>query len=431
MTTPATFATKAQVTHGPPTRTATLAWAALILSVTLQRSLPSLPRRITTVTEAVGVLGCLLLLWRRRRAPDAEEGRLMLWMLAVPVAAVVLAGYRGEYGNMASPAVSGLALLAFGRLDRRTRGESAWRALALLVTASVLLGVVDHGLVEPNARSFLRIVFDGRLFGILQTPNVLGESALLLAMLSFTVKAGRWRVYGILIALLAILAASSQTAGIAVMFVLLVWAIWRTGGSTGLLLGIWTTLTGVTAWLAWSFMRPDRPLTSFSEIWSGATFSSRTNVWHVLLSYHVPFSGLGQNALNEIFLTNVIPGASGVGSAHDVGLDAYMRDGWIGVAALAVALLAILWFVVVKRRLLGVAALGGFLFEASFEVTPSHAPFYALFFTAIAAAGSTSGVGGTEVAVPDRVVTPIAAPATAGGPISFGGRFLRRGNSAG
>lgn len=400
----------------PPLLLATLTWVALILSITLQRSLPSLPHAATTAAEALGALGCLLLLLPRESPlPDAAELRLLRWMLLVPTLATLLAASRGQYGNMASPAISALALLAFGRLDRRTRGESAWRALAVLVSLSVVLGVVDRSVVEPNERSFLRLLYDGRLLGVLQTPNVLGESAVLLAVLSFAAKDGRARIYGIGLAVFAILAASSQTAAAAVAAALILWAVWRVTGNAGLVLAGWLASTVVVGLLLWAFIRPQSPAHSFGELWSGITFSNRTNVWTLLLSYHVPFTGLGQNAFANIFATHVIVGATGVSSAHDVGIDAYMRDGWLGVAALAAAFYAIIRFVTARRNLLALAALAAFMLESFLEVTPSHAPYYALFFTAITAAGAPyqrpgSGTGAFGSPIASLAHAPAGVP---------------------
>lgn len=368
---------------------ATIGWIGLILSITLPRSLPALPRHFTTAAEGIGVAACLVLIIPRTRLrPCSDERLLVRWLLAVPLSAMLLAAARGEYHNMVSPGVSVLALVAFGGLDWRTRAESAWRALVLLIGLSVAIGLVDSAVVEPNRRSFLRVLYDGRLYGVLQTPNVLGESAVLLAILSFTVKRGRARTAGIGLAVFGVVAASSQTAAAAVGVALAGWAIWRIVGSAGLLLSCWAAVTGLTGLVAWMSMRPYGPLKSISELWSGVTFSDRTNVWALLLSQHVPFTGLGQDALTKLFSTNVIVGAAGVSSAHNVGLDAYMRDGWIGVIAVALAFCAVLRFVVARRAPLALAAVSAFVLESALEVTPSHVPYFALFFTAIVAAGS-------------------------------------------
>lgn len=374
-------------TTRPPLVVATVAWTGLILSVTLSRSLPAVSHIATIACEGIALLACVALILRRSTdATTQDEARLAMWMLGVPAVAMALAAYRAEWDNIASPAASAVALIAASRIDWRTRAESAWRALLGLVLASLVLGSVDPAVVEENDRAFMPFLYDGRLFGILQTPNVLGESAVLLVLLSIAAKNGRPRTLGVALGLFAMTAASSQTAIVTGAAAVVLWCIWRTFDAKVALLAAWATAVAAVAWLAWLFMRPVDPLLSTSDLWSGLSFSSRTNIWALLVAQDIPFTGLGQDRLTTVFESTVIPGAAGVSSAHNVALDAYVRDGVPGVLALAVAVIAIGRFVIMRRSWPAAAAAGAFVLEGMLEVTPTHVPYYALFYIAVTAA---------------------------------------------
>lgn len=360
-----------------------MAWIGLILAVTLQRSIPGLPPSATNGALGVGVLACLLIVAGPNRAA-AEDGRLVLWLLAVPVVAAGLTIWRDDWSNLSGPAASVLALLAAARLDVRSRARSAWLALAALTAASVVLGVVMPSVVEPNARSFLRFLYDGRLFGLLQTPNVLGEASVLLIMLSFSAANGRQRLFGIGLGSFAMVASSSQTALGAAALALVLWAVWRLFGNAAI---VWLGGIAIAALCIDGIFIHPRGLIDFGNVWSSLTFSSRTNIWRTLLAYDIPFTGLGQARIDTIFAGTVIQGATGVGSAHSIWVDAYVRDGIPGVTALVVAVMAMLRYGLHRRSALPFMAFGAFMIEGFLEVTPTHAPFYALFFIAITASG--------------------------------------------
>lgn len=368
----------------------TLMWLGMILAVTLERSFPALSARYTTAALFIG-LACAA--WcvaitrgaRARRRASADR-RLMLVMLGLPIIAAALAVWHGEASSALAPIAGALTLAAAARLDRETRAASLWRALALLVGGSVLLGLVYAPAVEPNERALLRSLYDGRLVGLLQTPNVLGQCAMLLILLTLITKRGGVLRLTVAMALFAIAASGSQTALLASVAVLLVWATWRVAGTAGLVFAGWAATLGLTLTLMWLTMRPDHPVTNVSSLWSDVTFSSRTHIWSLVLAQDIPFLGIGQRGIDAIFGAHVIPGATGVGSAHNVALDAYLRDGVPGVAALGVAVGAMVMYAFRSRSGLALAALAAFVLEGFVEVTPTHAPFYAMYFVVLTAA---------------------------------------------
>ena len=366
-------------------------WTSLTLGVSLSRSLPGIGGSLEIVARALGIAAAGWVILAPPQASDpgskAATKSLLLGFAVVPAVGAALALFRGEPGDTLNHLASGLALVAASRLDVEILAESARRALLYLIGASLVIGVAYPVTVDPNDRAFMRILYDGRLRGLLGSANSVGLCAVLLIVFSLIAARGRTRWVGIGIAIVAILAASSQTALMAAAVVLLVagaLVMRRSGG------GILVCFSGVTALataLVALFVWVNQPRPRHADALLGkVTLSARVDIWELVLRQDVPFTGLGQSRIEELFDTNRIQGATGVSSVHNVVLDGYARDGWFGLAALAVMAFVLMAVVVRHRADLALIPIVAFLVEGMTETSPSHVPFFALTFAAVVVA---------------------------------------------
>lgn len=373
---------------------ATAMWVALLLAVTLERSIPALPSAAGAAMRVLGVLiaAYIVLVRPPGLSRDPDRSPLLLGaFVAVPAVGAILALYRVEPGDALNHLASILALVAAGCLDFRALAQSVHRALLMLIAASLVIGVVYSPTVDPNERAFLRPVYDGRLRGLLGSANVLGECGVLLVIVSLIAFVGWRRYVGIGVALLGIVAASSQTALVVagVMIVLAVaLTLRRAGAGTALALGSVVLLSGaVVGFFVWVNEPREQSIgSSLSKI----TFSNRTDVWQFVLRQDIPFTGMGQSRIETLFAHTRIEGAVGVASVHNALLDGYARDGYLGLLVLVVMLVILIAAAVSRRAELALLPIAALVIEGALEVTPTHVPFYALVYALVVISLHTS-----------------------------------------
>jgi O-antigen ligase len=354
------------------------------------------------------------------RERDVSAWLAAIFML-VPTAAAALALAHSDPGNGINHAASLLALAAAFRLSPVARVTSARRALSLLLCASLAVGLVDRSTVAVGYRAFLGPIYPGRLAGLLQTPNVLAEcAAMLIALALVSLDRGAHRRLLLGLGFVSVLAASSLTALIAAVATVCAYVTvhaWRRASSLVIVFYLGTAAAASIALIALD--SGTRPITPVSLV-EGLDFSSRREVWHLLLSQHIPFAGIGQAKLGAILDANPIPGATNIGSAHNAWLDAYIRDGWVGLSLLLAAVavtLAVIWS---RRSGMALVPLTAFFVESLTEVTPTHVPFFALYYAAITYAltrvgeptRTPSAVAGYRVDRSTRAPSPVGAGAS-------------------
>ena len=374
---------------------ATAMWVTLLLAVTLERSIPALPGAAGWLMRGLGVLiAAYIILVRPAGAPGRDPARsqvLLLAFVAVPAVGAILALYRVEPGDCLNHLASMLALFAAARLDVRALAVSVRRALMLLIAASLVIGLVYAPTVDPNERAYLRPLYDGRLRGLLGSANVLGECGVLLVVVSLIAFVG-WRRYASIgVALAGIVAASSQTSLVVSLLVIVLavaLTLRRSGAGTLLALGVLVLLSGavvgIFAWLN------EPRAASLGHTLSQLTFSSRTDVWQFVLRQDIPFTGMGQSRIEDLFAHNRIEGATGVSSVHNIVLDGYARDGYPGLLVIVFMLVTLIVVVVSRRAELALLPIAAFLIEGMLEVSPSHVPFLALTYAAVVISMQTS-----------------------------------------
>ena len=374
---------------------ATAMWVALLLAVTLERSIPALPSAAGAAMRVLGVLiaAYIVLVRPPGLSRDPDRSPLLLGaFVAVPAVGAILALYRVEPGDALNHLASILALVAAGCLDFRALAQSVHRALLMLIAASLVIGVVYSPTVDPNERAFLRPVYDGRLRGLLGSANVLGECGVLLVIVSLIAFVGWRRYVGIGVALLGIVAASSQTALVVagVMIVLAVaLTLRRAGAGTALALGSVVLLSGaVVGFFVWVNEPREHSIgSSLSKI----TFSNRTDVWQFVLRQDIPFTGMGQSRIETLFAHTRIEGAVGVASVHNALLDGYARDGYLGLLVLVVMLVILIAGGSQQTRRACAAADRGLGDRGGARGdSPTHVPFYALVYALVVISLHTS-----------------------------------------
>lgn len=362
-------------------------WMSMLLGVTLQRSLPILPPVTTVALRAVGVVAALVVIFvqdHRARTPVVVPPLLIVAFLSVPSVGALLALFRGEPGDCVNHLASILTLVAVTQLDLVTMTHSMRRALLYLIGASILLGLVYRPSVDPNARSYLRFAYDGRLRGLLGSANVLGMVCVLLVVISLIAYKGRIRYLSIGVAVIGMLAASSQTAiSTAALIVLLagVLAARRSGWGPVILVGTLVVTGGLVAALFEWVNEPK--VHDVGLMLSKITFSSRTDIWTLVLQQHIPLTGLGQTNIDELFAHSRIQGAIGVSSVHNVFLDGYARDGVFGLIAVVFMFVSLVLVVLSRRAELAAIPVLAFFVEGNLEVFPSHVPFFALMLMSV------------------------------------------------
>lgn len=367
-------------------RIATWMWVAFLLGVTLQRSFPTVSPRWAVLAQGIAVITAFWVICvRSPQVTEPSTPRVLLAGFAtVGLVAAGLAAFRGQPGDMVNHLASIMALVAAASLDRGAQAKSSRGALLYVVSASIVLGAIYPPAVQANERGFLRPLYDGRLVGFLGTPNLLGQCAVLLIVISLVAFTGSRRNVGIGVALFAIVGASSQTALATAVGVILVYAtvrLWLRGMGPLLVVAGLSSIAGVIGVL-FVLGNQAQPVT-LTTLASKVTLSARVDIWQFLLRQHIPFTGLGQSTLAQLFENNVIQGAIGISSAHDILLDAYVRDGVLGVVALSVAVGAALYVIAKRRGGLALLPLAAFIAEGVSEVTPTHVPFLAFTLMAI------------------------------------------------
>lgn len=394
--------------HARPEWLAVAFWAFFLLSTTIRRAAPGLPGPAVIVfwLGSLAAAGYLLLRFRRRPEPVG------LWLLVIPITAGILAIGRWEPGDTVNQAANVISILVAAVLPIGLSATAARRAMALILGLSLVLGVFVSSMVADNERAFIRWLYDGRLTGLLGAANVVGECGTLLGVFALVQLRGAPRVAYFALAGFAIVASSSQTSAIALMAaVVALIAVTHRLARVILAAAGGLVVLGVLAWLLfWG--------ESFRNFVGSVTFSGRRHIWDWVFAQHIPLLGIGQSQMAERFQKAHIRGATGVSSTHDVLIDGFMRDGVVGVAAVAAVLLLLLGWIVARRAPLGLVAYVPFVLIGLFEVTPAHVPWLALYFTAIRlcvavplAASETTSESGTSPGLVPPV--PLGASARA------------------
>jgi hypothetical protein len=345
--------------------------------------------QLATAALAIGCAGYVVV--RFVIAPLPEEGASrrvsspgwLAWVLT-PFAVWLLLALARTDGSGAT--VSAVGLLVTGSVlvigpDQAVR--AAHVAALTLVAASLVVSLADPRYVVLGARDFLPLLYDGRAFGLLQHPNGLGQMSALLFMLAWN----RRSRTGFLISVVGLLAAASQTALIAVLIAICaVYAARLARGMASQYRAAFASLgTGVLLLLVWltqaQVLTVPTPALSQDDL----TLTHRTLVWQQLSAGGVPPLGLGGDGLAAR-----IAARTSVGSAHNMWLEAWLRDGIVGVLALVVAA------VVLVKALrngtdvsLGIGALALLLVEGMTESSPGH-PIFFPFYVALVVGGAST-----------------------------------------
>ncbi|MGS0683827.1 O-antigen ligase family protein [Nakamurella sp. GG22] len=327
---------------------------------------------------------------------DSGPGWLT-WIVCLYGITLILAASRAE-GSAALLAligclVTGTVLIAGA--DTGLRGANL--AAALLVAGSLLAALVDPRLVVSGSRDLFPVLYEGRVFGLLEHPNGLGQMSAILFMLAWN----RRSAVSFVLAATGLLAAVSQTAMVAVALaavtVMIVRLIRRIKEAYRAPLALFAL--AVMASLCWLFASnaiyiPNLPLSQ-----EDLTLTNRTYIWEQLSAGGVPTFGLGSEGLAERIAARTI-----VGSAHNIWLEGWLRDGALGVLGMSLVLIVLLRASL--RRPDPSLALGGLvmlLVEGMTESSPAH-PIFFPFYAVLAVYGGN---------VSKRARDPIPAAQTA------------------
>ncbi|WP_160004929.1 O-antigen ligase family protein [Nocardioides sp. AX2bis] len=361
----------------------------------------------------------------------------LVWVFCLlPVTGALLAQIRGEPADAINHLASLLTVVMVSRMPRQVIAESALKALTFLIAASLALGLFYAPAVFPNERAFLRFLYDGRLTGLLGSANVLGEAAVLLAAAALLTLSGRRRLTSLTMAFVTIIATSSQTSAIVfvailVAFVLAQGASTKAGLAAIQLFGIFAAFAALVAY----FLASNLAGFLITEYVSQVTLSARTEIWDYVLNRTViPTTGIGQGEIDVVFAFATIDGATGVGSLHSVFFDGYVRDGLIGLGAVLAAYVGAAWTIGKRRARAGWVPFIAWLLIGFVEVTPTHVPFYALFFGLILVGLGDRGVDQDEFEADPSAVEHLHSPRQGlkgGGGLGVAHRRQRRGARTG
>jgi hypothetical protein len=307
----------------------------------------------------------------------------LTWVLTPFAVWLLLATARTDGSGATVSAVGLLVTVSVLVIGADEAVRAAHAAALTLVAASLVVSLADPRYVVVGARDFLPVLYDGRAFGLLQHPNGLGQMSALLFMLAWNRRSGA----GFLISVGGLMAAASQTALIAVLAAVCAVYAARLARSLASRYRAAVVALGTGALLLLVWLTQARVLTVATPSLSqdDLTLTHRTLVWQQLSAGGVPPLGLGGDGLAAR-----IAARTTVGSAHNMWLEAWLRDGFVGILALVVAAAVL---VGASRRgtdvSLGIGALALLLVEGMTESSPAH-PIFFPFYVALVVGGAAS-----------------------------------------
>jgi len=138
----------------------------------------------------------------------------LAWVLTPYAVWLLLALGRIESSGLPGLAIGLIVASSVLVVGARTAMRAANLAALFLVGASLLIALLDARYVDfVGPRNFLPVLYGGRVFGLMQNPNGLGQMSAVLFMLAWN---RRSRV-SLLVSVVGLLAAASQTALLGVL----------------------------------------------------------------------------------------------------------------------------------------------------------------------------------------------------------------------
>lgn len=320
---------------------------------------------------------------------------LALLFAAPPIALALSAIVKQEQQGVLTAGFTAIGVLAFSTIPRNVRTRAVQHSLIATITISIVLSAVSSEYSIPG-RDFLPGFVEGRAFGLLGHPNMLGlfsGSAVILSLILPDPNRRRRRLL-LVVGTTGLLACASQTSIIATLASFALYILWRLRRSTVGPIGSIAAILTLSGLSTIGFAQLD----FFAKQDSGTdlTFTGRTEIWAYLLDQQVGFFGM--SASDFIDATQA---AYGVNSAHNTFLELWGRGGYLTVIAVAVFTLGL--FRLAYRSGAPLLIVSMFvLVTMFFESAIFQAP-YVFFAYALLSAGQASnrGQGGEEGSMGD------------------------------
>jgi O-antigen ligase len=244
----------------------------------------------------------------------------------VPATGLLTSIVKGDGDGLLVGAFSVLVLVTLALSSGQSIRTVVECGIPLLVLVSIVLAALNDRFATID-RDFLPIIVNGRAFGLVGHPNMLGTLSGLAVLIGITMRRKGAAVTA-LIGVLGLLASASQTSilgaavGVAIVLVRRIFThLGRAIGLTAAVLAVVALILGNTLLDGVS-----RASTSFSGF--DSTFTGRTLIWDFLLQQN-----FGTFGLTDAQFTALLANQFGLGSAHNLYVEVLTRYGYVGLFA--------------------------------------------------------------------------------------------------